>query len=109
MFGGTVNGLLNSFEKLSLADLANGKAVWQLIEPSQNELLARNFSAVAPIDSEEITILGGHESFTDEIFFINTRTGIFTQAINKNPLKFISPLNRRVCFSPNVVTALVLD
>ena len=61
MFGGwDVNGaILNSIEKLGLADLANGEAVWRLIDPPSDKLSGRAFSVVATINSQEIVILGG--------------------------------------------------
>ena len=103
---------LNSVEKLNLADLARGKAVWKLIKPSQSVFSERSSSVVAPINSEEIVILGGGlgaEAFKNDIFFFNIGYEKFTKSINLNPMEFIDNGNQSVCFTPNVLTAIVQD
>ena len=103
---------VNSIEMSNYTELARGKAVWRLIKPPNNEFSPRAFSVVAPINSEEIAILGRKTSdaeFLSDIFNFNTRTGKFTRTISENPIKFWSPRNATVSLSPNVLTAFVRD
>ena len=67
--------ILNSIEKLSLSDVSKGIAVWTLIQPKLASFPHRILSAVVPLNSEEIAVLGGyHYGFLNDIYIFDART-----------------------------------
>ena len=85
--------MINTIEKTNYAGLVRGEAVWQLIKPSRHNFIPRAMTAVGPVNSEEIAILGGYTNLTEksnEIYIFNTRTGRIKQIKNENPGKFIT-------------------
>lgn len=102
-----IGKVLNSIEKLSLVDLARGKAVWNLIQPICG-FTGRAIPLVAALNSEEIAILGGCIGPTDklgDLWVFNVNTEKFTEDIlkfsqfnEKTMIKFYTPMNHSFSF-----------
>ena len=114
VFCGTVTGYpycINSIEAISETLLVSKvKACWQLIETPLNILAPRSICLVAPINDNEIAILGGciNDFYSGDIVVFNTTTNQCMKAENSGIYKFGSGFNQCVQAGKNKVVALVV-
>ena len=86
----------------------NSKATWLLLEMPQNILICCKWTAVAPINDTEITIMGGiSESKLSDVVVFNTTTKQCQKATAGDDYKFYARGNQCVQACQNKVIALV--
>ena len=86
-------------------------ACWLLIEVAKNILSPRNRLAVAPINDNEIAILGGYggTKFLSDVVVFSTKTKICQKVTDGGFYKFLASGNQCTQTGKNKVLALVMD
>ena len=81
--GAGEDGNLNSIERLSLVQGADGEAIdsaWQMYTPDIPEFSPRYYPAVAPLNNREIVILAGFDDdYKNDVFLYDTEAHSVTK------------------------------
>jgi hypothetical protein len=101
---------LFSVEKLNIAEIAGGRAAWELIQLPEEVFAPRTALAVIPLNESEIAILGGcakNNDYLSDVVIFNVKSQACHKIIEDGK-GFASP-NNQIALIKNKVVALVVD